>query len=208
MITPNPTDLARTEEIGNPTAQASETQSGQEVLPPVANQESGVRIQQLYWKQLVQLKVECEYVRRYQATYRWWTTRIDVAKAVLSVGALGAWAASQVPSLIWGGIIVAVHVADATQKALPISKHYQSLSALVIVLDTMFITVLGEWEEIQAGRVNEAALAVARQNLMKQMHDAQAKHFPTGLHRRNDLFDLAEADAAAYIKATFGTEPT
>lgn len=174
--------------------------------PLIAAAESGVRIQQLYWKQFVQLKVECEYIRRYQAVYRWWVTRIDVIKAVLSIGALGAWAVTHVSSMVWGGIIVVVQVADATQKALPISKHYQSLSTLVIALDTLHITALGEWEEIQAGRVDEAALAVARQNLMKQMHDVQAKQFPSGLHRRDDLFRLAEADAATFIKATFGTE--
>ena len=174
---------------------------------PADGSDGGIRIQQLYWKQLVQLKVECEYIRRYQAEYRWWVTRINVTKAVLSAGALGAWAASQVSPLLWGGIIAAVQVADAVQKTLPISKQYESLSALVIVLDTLFITALGEWEEIQAGRVDVAALAVARQNLMKQMHDAQAKQFPTGLHRRDALFKLAEADAATYIRATFGTEP-
>ena len=110
--------------------------------------------------------------------------------------------------IIWGGIIVAVQVANAVQQTLPIGKQYQSLSALVIVLDTLFITALGEWEEIQAGRVDEAALGIARQNLMKQTHDATIKQFPTGLHRRDELFKLAEADTAAYIKATFGTEPT
>ncbi len=197
----------KVEQKNNAAGQDVDVQLGQEVLPPVAGQESGIRIQQLYWKQLIQLKVECEYVRRYQAVYRWWVTRIDVTKAVLSVGALGGWAATQVSPMIWGGVIVAVQVANAVQNILPTSKHYQTLSALVIVLDTLFITALGEWEEIQAGRVDEAALAVARQNLMKQMHDAQAKHFPTGLHRRDDLFKLAEADAAAYIRATFGTEP-
>lgn len=183
-------------------------QAGQQVTVPAADQENGIRLQQLYWKQLVQLKVECEYVRRYQAVYRWWVTRIDVAKAVLSVGALGGWAVTHVAAGVWGVIIVLVQVGNATQTALPISKQYQSLSALVIALDTLFITALGEWEEIQAGRVDEAALAVARQSLMKQMHDVQAKHFPTGLHRRDDLFKLAETDAAAYIKASFGTEPT
>ena len=200
------TPPARLGEGGAVVGQTAGTGLGSEVQQSVAAQENGVRIQQLYWKQLIQLKVECEYVRRYQAAYRWWVTRIDIVKAVLSVGALGAWAASQVPSLVWGAIIVIVQVADATQKSLPVSKQYENLSALVIVLDTLFITVLGEWEEIQAGRVDEAALAVARQNLMKQMHDAQAKHFPTGLHRRDDLFKLAEADTASYIKATFGTE--
>ena len=70
-------------------------------LAPLESSDSGIRIQQLYWKQLIQLKVECEYIRRYQAEYRWWVTRINVSKAVLSVGALGAWAASQVSPLLW-----------------------------------------------------------------------------------------------------------
>lgn len=197
----------KTEKNADAAAPVSAVLPHQEVLALPESPDNGIRIQQLYWRQLIQLKVECEYIRRYQAEYRWWVTRINVAKAVLSVGALGTGAASQVSPLLWGGVIAAVQVADAVQKALPISKQYESLSALVIVLDTLFITALGEWEEIQAGRVDVAALAVARQNLMKQMHDAGAKQFPTGLHRREALFKLAEADAAAYIKATFGTEP-
>ncbi len=186
---------------------ALETYPGQEGLSPDAGLEGRIRIQQLYWKELVQLKVECEYVRRYQAVYRWWVTRIEMVKAVLSVGALGGWAVTHVPAGIWGVILVAVQIANAAQQSLPLARHYQSLSALVIALDTLFITVLGEWEEIQAARVDEAALAVARQNLMKQMHEAHVKHFPTGLDRRDKLFKLAEVDAAAYIRATFGTEP-
>jgi len=208
LTKPNPTTTpVKTGENVDAAAPVPAVLPHQEVLAPLESSDNGIRIQQLYWKQLIQLKVECEYIRRYQAEYRWWVTRINMAKAVLSAGALGAWAASQVSPLLWGGIIAGVQVADAVQKALPISKQYESLSALVIVLDTLFITALGEWEEIQAGRVDVAALAVARQNLMKQMHDAQAKQFLTGLHRREALFKLAEADAAAYIKATFGMEP-
>ena len=192
---------------GDAIERASGSDRSQESSTAIADRENGIRIRHLYWKQLIQLKVECEYIRRYQAAYRWWVTRIDVAKAVLSVGALGGWAVTHVPAGMWAAVIVLVQIGDAGQRALPNSKQYQSLSALVIVLDTLFITVLGEWEEIQGGRVNVAALTVAPQNLMKQMHDAQAKHFPAGLHRRDDLFKLAEADAAAYIKAAFGTEP-
>ena len=132
---------------------------------------------------------------------------LDVAKAGLSVVALGGWAVTHISPGVGGFIIVFVQVGEAAQKQLPLSKNYQSLSALVIALDTLLITVLGEWEEIRAGRVDEAALGVARQNLMRQMHDAQAKQFPTGLHRRDDLFQLAEADATAYTGDTFGTEP-
>ncbi len=78
----------------------------------------------------------------------------------------------------------------------------------MIVLDALFINALAEWEDIFAGKVDQVALGKARQRLMKAMHDAQAKHLPNGLHRRDDLFRLAERDVAAYFRATFGTEPT
>ena len=97
---------------------------------------------------------------------------------------------------------------DAAQGALPINRHYQSASALVIVLDALLINALAEWEDIFAGKVDQVALGKARQRLMKAMHDAQAKHLPNGLHRRDDLFRLAERDAAACFRVTFGTEQT
>ena len=171
-------------------------------------EDQGTRIQNLYWKQFIQLKVECEYMRRYQAAYRWWVTRIEVGRAVSSVSALGAWAAVHVYPLLWGGIIAAAQVADAAQGAIPFNRQYHSASALVLTLDAMFITAVGEWEEIAAGRMDYVTVGKARRRMMKQMHDAQAKHFPTGLHRREDLFKLAETDAAAYFTRTFGTEPT
>ena len=80
--------------------------TGPLVVQPDAD-EAGIRLQTLYWKQLVQLKVECEYMRRYQGVYRWWTTRITLTRAVASVGALGTWAAVHVYPWLWGGIIAA-----------------------------------------------------------------------------------------------------
>jgi len=56
------------------------------------------RLQDLYWKALIQLKVECEYIRRYQANLEWWVTRIAMVRAGSSVGALGTWAVVKSPT--------------------------------------------------------------------------------------------------------------
>jgi hypothetical protein len=40
---------------------------------------------------------------------------------------------------------------------------------------------------------------------MQQMHDAQAKHFPTGIRSKDTCFRLAEKKANDYFKTTFGT---
>jgi hypothetical protein len=61
------------------------------------------------------------------------------------------------------------------------------------------------WEDIFAGRLDETAIMEKRHGLMKLQHEAETKHFPTGLPVRADLFKLAEADASAYFTSTFNT---
>ncbi len=57
-------------------------------------------MQALYWKQLVQLKVECEYVRLYQNGTGWWVQTVAVCRAAASVGAIGAWAVVKEHALV------------------------------------------------------------------------------------------------------------
>lgn len=47
------------------------------------------RLQILYWNELVQLKVSCEYIRRYRDFLSLWVTRFAMIRAFVSVG--GAW---------------------------------------------------------------------------------------------------------------------
>jgi hypothetical protein len=49
------------------------------------------RAQALYWSELVELKVGCEYVRRYRDGLSAALTRFAVGRALVSVSALGAW---------------------------------------------------------------------------------------------------------------------
>ena len=166
----------------------------------------GRRLQGLYWKTLVQLKVECEYVRRYQASLDWWITCIAAVRAGASVVAVGSWAVVKAYPILWGSIIALAQVADAMQGAFPINRRHQATSALVLALDALFIAAQAEWEALYAGRVDEVGIVKARHRLMNQMHDLQAKHLPTGLPRRAKLFQLAEDDAATYFAVTYTVE--
>ncbi len=66
--------------------------------------------QALYWAELVDLKVGCEYIRRYRDGLAATMTRFAVIRAVVSVSALGAWAAVKSYPMLWGGIIAAAQV--------------------------------------------------------------------------------------------------
>jgi hypothetical protein len=54
------------------------------------------RSQALYWNELVELKVACEYVRRYRDSLNDILIRFAVARSVISVTALGGWITTNV----------------------------------------------------------------------------------------------------------------
>ena len=157
------------------------------------------RLQALYWAELVQLKVSCEYIRRYRDGLGMWVTRFAVIRAVVSVTALGTWAVVKAYPMVWGSIIAAAQVADALQNAMAFTTRYRGTSALVNSLDALFIDCQMEWENIYAGQLDEGQIAKRRHAMMTRRHEADAKNLPGGLPVRKKLFALAEADAAAYF---------
>ena len=127
-------------------------------------------------------------------------TRFAVFRAVVSVSALGTWAAVKSYPMVWGGIIAAAQVADALQNAIPFASRFRGTNALLVALDALLIDCQMEWEDIYAGRLDEGEIAKRRHAMMKLRHDAEVKNLPTGLPVRTALFRLAEADAAAYFR--------
>ncbi len=164
------------------------------------------RQQALYWTELVQLKVDCEYVRRYRDSLGAWITRFAVIRAIVSVGALGTWAAVRSYPMLWGGIIAAAQVADALQHAIPFAARFRGTNALCSALDALFIDCQMEWEDIFAGRLDEVEITRRRHKLMTLRLNADQKNLPNALPRRERLLRLAESDAEAYFSSTFPNE--
>jgi len=110
--------------------------------------------------------------------------------------------------MVWGGIIAAAQVADALQNALTLSVRYRGASAFATTLDALFIDCQMEWEDVYAGRLDEAQIAKRRHAMMKRRAEADAKNLPNGLPVKTKLFALAEQDAATYFANTYGDEVT
>jgi hypothetical protein len=94
--------------------------------------------------------------------------------------------------MLCGGIIAAAQVADALQNAIPFTARYRGTSALA--LDALLIDCHMQWEDVYAGRLDEAAIARRRHAMMKRRHEADAKSLPAGLPLNRRLFSLAEQD--------------
>jgi len=166
------------------------------------------RQQDLYFNELFQLKVQCEYIRRYRNILSGWVTRFAVVRAIASSGSIGGWVIWKDLAFVWGAIIAVSQVSDALKDAIPYTARNKAATALLMDLDALFIETLFEWESVYAGAFTNGQITERRRKLMELRHDLEWKHFPTAdLPRNPALLPLAERDAIDYLENMFREGP-
>jgi len=168
------------------------------------NENTPLRQQQLYWKQMIELKVASTYMRLYRDYLGRWVTALGVFRAVASSGSIAAWAIWRQYALIWGAIIALSQVTDALKDVFPFTKRHKAASTQTITLGTMLIDAQLEWESIFSGRYSDEQIMKMRYKLMKLQHDAEVSNFPDGLALNGSLFAQAQQEAKEYFRATYG----
>ncbi len=162
------------------------------------------RQQDLYLTEVFQLMVAREYMRRYRTVLARRVTSFGTLRSIASSSAIGAWVLWQSYPLIWGGIIVAAQVADALKDVFPFAARHKAANDLVVSLELLLIEALYEAERVWAGRFTDDEINELRRKLMRQRHEAELRHFPSGnLPERRDLLGLADEAAIAYFESTF-----
>ena len=162
------------------------------------------RQQQLYWAQMIELKVANGYIRRYRDYLGGWVSGLGVLRAIASSGGIAAWALWKQYAFVWAAIIAASQVTDALKDVFPFTKKHKAASAHTITLGAMFIDAQLEWENIFSGRYNDDQIMNLRHKLMKLQHDAERDNFPDGLAVKDSLFADAQHEAKEYFKVTYG----
>jgi hypothetical protein len=166
---------------------------------------AGHRQQNLYFNELFQLKIQCEYMRRYRNLLAGRVRRLEILRAVASNGAIVTWAIVQSHPMIWGTIIALSQLSDALKDAIPLTARHKATIALVTSLDTLVIEALYQWEGVFGGQFSNEEITDRRRKLMQLRHEAEVEHLPTAdLPERQDLLELAEGDAIAYFETMFG----
>lgn len=166
--------------------------------------ENAHRQQQLYWNQVIELKVAAVYIRRYRDDLGRWVTGLGTVKAIASSGSIAAWAIWKEYAFLWGMIIAASQVADALKDVFPFTKTHKAASEHTITLGSLFIDAQLEWESIFSGRYTNEQTTNRRHKLMKSQHDAERHNFPHGLATKASLFAEAQQEAKDYFTATYG----
>ena len=171
-----------------------------------ADDDDLVRARALYWSVLVQLKVDGEYIQRYRDSVSCTISFIAIARAIVSVGAIGSWFAGIGEAKLWGGVIVVSQVAEAIFAVLPLTARSRALRTFVASLDATFIDALFEWEdEVQSLSADSKSVRRRWRKLMKTRQEVEKNSLRgLSLPKRMGLFRLAESAAAAYFKSGHG----
>jgi hypothetical protein len=163
----------------------------------------GHRQQDLYWKQLVELKALSVFIRRYRDQQALWVKRIGVVKGVAASSTIPGWVFFQEYVWVWGIIVGAAQLADAIKDAIPHAKRHKSAAELAIVLERLFVDAQFEWENIFTGKFRDDEIMVRRRQLARRQLDAEKAHFPGGLTPDAKLGELQASD---YFLRTYGAE--
>src|SRR5579863_5193706 len=97
------------------------------------------RQQQLYWAQMVELKVAACYIRYYRDYLGKRVTALGTLRAVASSGSIAAWALWKEYAFVWGAIIAVSQVVDALKDVFPFTKKHKAAIDHAITLASIFI---------------------------------------------------------------------
>ncbi len=161
------------------------------------------RQQALYWAELTDLKVACEYIRLYRDHLARVTNRMTLFRGGVSIVALGTWIAVKSYPIVWGAIITASQMTELLQQTIPFTQRQRGTNAFCAALDALFIDAQMEWEDIYGGKLDEDEINRRRHRLMKLRHEAEVKNLPDGLPLKKSLLRLAEMEAATYVENSF-----
>ena len=164
------------------------------------------RQQNLYWNQLIELKVAAGYIRRRRDDLGKKVTSLATLKAVASSGGIAAWAIWKDYAFLWGAIIAASQLADALKDVFPFTKTHKAACEHTITLNSMFIDAELEWENIFSGRYTDEHIMNRRHKLKKIQHETERKNFPNGLPEIEAFVAQAEQEAVEYFDGMYGVK--
>jgi len=164
------------------------------------------RQQQLYWKEMTNLKADASYIHLYRDSLGRWVTGLGALKAIASCGGIAAWVVWKEYAFSWGAIIAGSQVADALKDVFPFAKKHKSASGYSITLDYLFNDIQLEWENIFSGQYSDEEIMKLRHKLGKSQLDALQKNFPDGLPVQNAFLIQAKQLAEIYFRTTYGVK--
>ena len=132
--------------------------------------------QERYWRELVQLKVQLQYLGNYQHKTQQIDSGLKMFSAVASSTSIAAWAVWQQAEILWAGVIAATHLLSAVKEFLPYQKRIKQTAALGAEVAEIFVFAEHKWFLVAEGRLTNSEIHELTMDIKRRLSKAAIKH--------------------------------
>ena len=115
-------------------------------------------IQKNYWSELVQLKVQIEYLNLYQIQSDNLEKSIKIFLAITSSSSICGWAVWNQAQMIWATIIASSQLLSVVKDYLPYQFRRRALGKLAGELETIFLFAERKWYAVSEGELTSSEI--------------------------------------------------
>ena len=160
-----------------------------------------------YWKQLVQLKHDIEYLRLYNEDSVQKEKKLNASLAILSAGSLALWVVIGKIALLWAAIIVATQLVNAIKPHLPYQQRMKHTAELATEVQGLFLYSERRWFEVAEGMLEDEKIHHITMEIRQRRDQVERNHFkgdPLPEYEKHRL--KAEERTETYFKTFYGGE--
>ncbi len=162
------------------------------------------RQQSLYWNEMTQLKAHIFYLSyhcRQADRIDFWTKCII---AIASSSSIAGWVIWHSFAFLWGAIIAASQVINATKQYLPYEARRKATSEACRDLEGLFIRAESDWYYVAEGLLTDEDIHKKRIALKKDKNDTLKRSMSSVVLPSNDAYESrAAADTGRYFETVY-----
>lgn len=157
-------------------------------------------VQERFWKEFHQLKVQVIYVQELLRVAERNERLLKIVTAITSSTSIAAWIIWKEWAQVWGGIIAGSQVLSAVYPQLPYKERLRTYSAMLQDLEKLMIDVEHKWQGVADGSMTTSQINRERTQLQTKKDAILNKHMPRGVFPSNPkIAKLAEIEATNYF---------
>jgi len=121
--------------------------------------------QEQYWNEMVGLRAHQTYLALYQLSSERWDLGFRIFLALMSSGAIGAWAVWQEYSKVWASLVALSQVISVVSQFMPFRARIKSIGPACVKMAALADRAEREWFKVCEGELSNRDINKARHDL-------------------------------------------
>lgn len=161
--------------------------------------------QEQYWHEMVGLRAHQTYLTLYQLSSERWDLGFKIFLALMSSGAIGAWAVWQDYSKLWASLVALSQVISAVSQFMPFKARIKAMGPACAKMAVLADRAERDWFKVSEGELTNREINKARHDLKELKRKIMSDSFGNMvLPIRKRRMENASQQTTEYFSAHYG----